>query len=422
MITSTASPHPGNHSLVARYTPQAARRLVWLTGLSHAVNHYVMLIFPAVLLLVQREYGLGFAALGLLANLGLFAYGAGALPAGILADRWGAPRMLAVWLLGGSFACACVAIARGPVSLALGFALLGLFASLHHPAGSGVLALLRNVPGQEVGRAFGVSGLLGNMGLAASPILSAAIGAQWGWRIAFWIGVLPGLLLGPALWRLPAPPSAASPPAGGEKVETDSPTRKTLTFPLLLLFAFETLMGFIFQGFTTFFPTYLATYGEIPGLTVTHVTRGGSLASVALLFGGLGHLLAGRLMGTRYRTHCFAASMLIAILCLFGMAAFAGPSLVVVSIAMTISFFTLGTMSNTFIAAQVPARWASTAFGITFTLAFTVGSMAASTMGVLAERAGLPHVFTSLGSIAVLALVIVLWFSRVTAQGHSLRS
>src|SRR5512142_3115264 len=81
------------------------QRLVWLVGLSHAANHFLMLIFPAVLLLIQREFGLGFAALGALANAGLLCYGLGALPAGLLADRFGGERILAIWLLGGASAC-----------------------------------------------------------------------------------------------------------------------------------------------------------------------------------------------------------------------------------------------------------------------------------------------------------------------------
>jgi MFS family permease len=390
-----------------------ARHLVWLVGLSHAANHYLMLIFPTVLLLVQSEYHLGYAALGLLANLGLFGYGLGALPAGILADRWGGSRLLAVWLLGGSLACAVIALSVGPVSLAIGFGLLGLFGSLHHPAGSGILVQLRTVPGLEMGRAFGLSGLLGNVGLAAAPLVSGVVAARWGWRSAFWVGVPLGLALGLSLWRL-SPPAAPAPPADAPGDRRALSLRRALTLPLVILFGYETLMGFVFQGFSTFFPTHLAQHGEIPGLTLAQVTRGGSLASLAFLFGGFGHLLAGRLMGSRHRAVLFGGVMAITTLCLLGMAQLRGPGLVVASIGMTFTFFALGTISNTLIAVHTPPHLAGTAFGITFTLAFSVGSLAASTMGILAEQAGLPQVFTGLGAVAVGAFCLVLWFARIT--------
>ena len=82
----------------------AVRRLVWLVGLSHATNHFVMLVFPAVLLLVQQEFDLGYAGLGILASAAFLCYGLAALPAGMLADRFGGERVLAVWLLGSGLA------------------------------------------------------------------------------------------------------------------------------------------------------------------------------------------------------------------------------------------------------------------------------------------------------------------------------
>lgn len=389
------------------------RRLIWLVGLSHATNHFVMLIFPAVLLLVQQEFHLGYFGLGVFANVALFAYGIGALPAGMLADRLGRQRILAVWLLGGGLACIGIGLSAGAVGLGAGLAALGLFGSLHHPAGSGVLVQLRRVPGLDVGRAFGLSGMLGNVGIAASPLVAAAVGARWGWRGAFLVSAIPALLLALPLWQshpLPSRPSASLPIP---QVRRCVAWQSGLTRPLLVLFTLEMLMGFVFQGFTTFLPTYLAERAQIPGLTSAQVTRGGSLASLAFLFGGLGHLLAGRLMATRYREGIFLATTGWTALCLFGMGATAGFPLVVFSSALALGYFALGTMSNTFIAFHAPPHLGGTAFGLTFTLAFGVGSLASSTMGWVAQHLGLPAVFSALGIVAMGAAVLVLWFGCI---------
>jgi MFS family permease len=400
-------------STLAVSTGGAARRLIWFVGLSHAINHFVMLIFPAVLLLVQQEFGLGYAGLGLLANVALLAYGLGALPAGILADRWGADRILLVWLLGGSLACIGIAVSTGWLGLVIGLATLGLFASLHHPAGSGALVALRNVAGQEVGRAFGLTGVLGNMGLAAAPLVAAAIGARWGWRAAFLAGAFPGLCLALALWRTLTPSSR---PARDRSVPLTGRAGvwKALALPLLLLFALETLMGFIFQGFSTFMPAYLSERASFPGLTAARVARGGSFASLALLFGGLGHLVAGRLMASRHRALIFLAFSGGTAIFLFGMGPSAGTPLVLVSIGLSFGYFSLGTISNTFIAFHTPPHLGGTAFGITFTLAFGVGSLASSIMGLVAQRFGLSAVFVALGMVAVGATALVYVFGHVT--------
>lgn len=384
-------------------------RLVWFVGFSHAVNHFVMLIFPAVLLLVQQEFSLGYARLGILANVALLCYGIGALPAGMLADRLGGVRLLAVWLLGGSLACIGIGLSRGPVGLGAGLAVLGLFASLHHPAGSGVLVALRNLRGMDVGRAFGRVGVMGNVGLAASPVVAGAVGAGWGWRTAFLVGAIPGLLLSLAVWRsgLPFSEHLRSPSPQGERQPT---FWKRLSFPLLLLFALETLMGFVFQGFSTFLPAHLAGRAGIAGLTAAQVARGGSLASLALLFGGLGHVLAGRLMAAHRREAIFLITTGMTALCLFGMGAAVGLPLVVFSTVFAFTHFAMSTMSNTFIASHTPTSLGGTAFGITFTLSIGIGSLASSTMGVVGEHLGLSAIFLALGMTAAVGGVLVVWF------------
>ncbi len=371
-----------------------------------------MLIFPAVLLLVQQEFGLGYASLGVFANVAVLCYGVGALPAGMLADRLGSHRILAIWLVGGSLACLGIGLSTGPVGLVIGLAVLGLFGSLHHPAGSGVLVALRNVGSPEVGRAFGLTGVLGNVGLAASPIIAATVAVRWGWRSAFLVGAIPGVFLAPLLWRnylrFSRNPEHR-PPARRRRTSLWN----DLTLPLLLLFALETLMGFVFQGFSTFLPAYLSEGASIPGLTAARVARGGSIASLALLFGGLGHLLAGRLMATRFREAILLVSMGFTALFLFGMGATTGLPLVLFSIALSVGFFSLGTMSNTFIAYHTPLYLGGTAFGITFTLTFGVGSLASSIMGLIGQRFGLQAVFLSLGLVVAGGGVLALYFGHV---------
>jgi MFS family permease len=391
-------------------------RLVWLVGLSHATNHFVMLVFPAVLLLVQAEFGLGYAGLGALATINFLCYGLPALPAGILADRFGGARILAVWLIGSSAACAAIGLATGPWTLGIGLALLGCFASLHHPAGSGVLVQLRPGLGATVSRAFGRSGILGNLGLAGAPILAAAIGVRWGWRAAFFIGVIPGLLLAPPLWRHPGVRAA-----GGFPPLAHDSLRNALTLPLFLLFALETLMGFVLQGFTTFLPAYLAGHAGVAAITAAHVRRGGAFASLALLFGGLGHFVAGRLMGRRHPEILFLAAVSASTLCLFGMGLTEGPLLVAFSIVFSFAYFALGTISNTFMALHTRPGLGGTVFGVTFSLAFGFGALASTTMGVVGERLGLSAVFLGLGTAGVGGVVLVACFGGVTGAWRRLR-
>ena len=402
---SAGQPRP----ISAPSSTAALQRLVWLVGLSHAINHFVMLVFPAVLLLVQQEFDLGYASLGILASASFLCYGLAALPAGILADRLGGERVLAVWLLGSGLACVGIGFSTGPWTLGGGLAILGLFASLHHPAGSGVLVKLRPWLGTNVGRAFGLSGILGNVGLAASPIVAAAIGVRWGWRAAFFVSALPAWLLVLPLWRNPR-----AVPAEAQAFSQRQSVRNELTIPLILLFAVETLMGFVFQGFSTFLPAHLAGRAGIAAITAAQVRRGGAFASLALLFGGLGHLVAGRLMGSRHQETLFLIAVTASTVCLFGMGLTSGALLILFSILFSCTHFALGTISNTFMAQHTPSRLGGTVFGVTFTLAFGFGSLASTSMGLVGEEFGLPAVFVGLGLVSVGAMVLVAAFMGAT--------
>jgi MFS family permease len=64
---------------------------------------------------------------------------------------------------------------------------IGLFASIYHPVG---IAMVAEEAG-AVGRALGVNGVWGNMGVAAAPLIAGALGTWWSWRAAF---ALPGVL------------------------------------------------------------------------------------------------------------------------------------------------------------------------------------------------------------------------------------
>jgi MFS family permease len=405
-----------SHPNAAASDETALDRLVWLVGLSHATNHFVMLVFPAVLLLVQAEFGLGYAGLGVLATINFLCYGLPALPAGMLADRFGGERILAMWLAGSSVTCLGIGFASGPWSLGIGLAALGCFASLHHPAGSGLLVELRPRLGAKMSRAFGRSGILGNLGLAGAPVLAAAIGVHWGWRAAFFVSAIPGLAFALPLWRHPRLGSTGAAPRVARE-----PLRNTLTLPLLLLFGLETLMGFVLQGFSTFLPAHLAGHAGVAAITAAQVRRGGAFASLALLFGGLGHFVAGRLMGRRHPEALFLAAVSTSTLCLFGMGAADGPLLVVFSIVFSFAYFALGTISNTFMAMHTRPGLGGTVFGVTFSLAFGFGSLASSTMGVVGEQLGLSAIFVGLGLVSLGGVALIVCFGGVTGAWRRLR-
>jgi MFS family permease len=100
---------------------------------AHGASHGFVLVLPAVLVSLRTEFGASFTTLGTVATVSTMLYGLGALPAGLLADRVGAPVLLRVFAGLSAAGCLLAAVAPGIWWLAAALALLGAAGALYHP-------------------------------------------------------------------------------------------------------------------------------------------------------------------------------------------------------------------------------------------------------------------------------------------------
>src|SRR4051812_7911008 len=146
-----------------------AQRTLIATGLNHALHDgYTDLIY-VMLPVWQAEFGLGFAALGLLKTVFSGTLAGLQVPAGFLAERYGAPVVLALGTalagLGYCLAGASSGIAILVVALFIG----GLGASTQHPLASSLIA--RAFPGARSLKALGTYNFSGDIGKMTVPAL-----------------------------------------------------------------------------------------------------------------------------------------------------------------------------------------------------------------------------------------------------------
>ena len=166
--------------------PPARLRFLFL-NLGHAYTHLFLLLYPTVVLVLEVELGRDYGELLLPSTAGFVAFAAGTLPAGWLGDRWSKPGLLGIMFLGLGAGALLTSLASTPWELAGGLMVIGLFASIYHPVG---IAMVVEEAG-AVGRALGVNGVWGNMGVAAAPLIAGVLGTWWSWRAAF---AVPGVL------------------------------------------------------------------------------------------------------------------------------------------------------------------------------------------------------------------------------------
>jgi sugar phosphate permease len=116
------------------------RNALVVSWLAYASSYLGRKGFSAVKKPLQADLGLTTVQLGLIDTGFLGAYALGQFVTGVLADRWGARRVVGVGLLGSAVACALFGLSRSAGLLIACFALNGLFQATGWPGNTRVVA------------------------------------------------------------------------------------------------------------------------------------------------------------------------------------------------------------------------------------------------------------------------------------------
>ncbi len=168
------------------------KRVLYFASFCHTITHAMTLTLAPLLPLIRSELNLTNTETASFAFISFLAFGALALPSGLLSDRVGSLKVMKIGL--GLFLLSIVGIvlSNGPLGLWLSLLLLGVGAGTYHPAG---LSLVSKLYPKDMGKAMGFNGLLGNLGESSSPIIAAAVGVYIGWKYPYLFWSIPILVL-----------------------------------------------------------------------------------------------------------------------------------------------------------------------------------------------------------------------------------
>lgn len=409
-------------------------RVILLTSFSHLFTHGFMTLFSAVMVVMAGENAISFLALGIIANIGYFLYGLGGFPAGYLADRYGAKRVLTVGALGMSCSSLLVGLSQGLWSFGVAYALLGLFASIHHPAGLSFIA--RRV--ERRGRAMGIHGVLGNLGLFLTPMTAA--GCIWlfaSWRAAYLVYGLAGLVFAVTLYRSRIPGeldlSLSALRRGGEGTaqggglaaalgEMRAGVVSIMSPTMALLFLGSFLSGFIFRGSLTFFP---ALFRQEVHFITNHdypVVMAGYLTSAVLSFGLIGAWFGGWINDRIKWPELFPSVIFLLVTPIFYLLSrYTDAKLIVAACLFSLIYYAWQPCQNFLIAKYSRRGSSGIGFGINFFLLFGVGSVATSAGGYMADDFGVDRFYwlMSMVSLAALAASLLVYVTRPRSRRAS---
>src|SRR5712692_3626344 len=104
----------------------AAKLSIGFINWAHALDHFVMLVFPTVVITLQVIHAKTYAELIALGTPSFIAFGVFSLPAGWLADRWSRRNMMVVFYAGCGLSLAAAGLAPNLIMLATALFALGM--------------------------------------------------------------------------------------------------------------------------------------------------------------------------------------------------------------------------------------------------------------------------------------------------------
>jgi MFS family permease len=409
----------GAHSPAAEHVDDGA--LGWLRALGprgrrafagafggYALDSYDYFTLPLSMVALAAYFGLDSGQTGLFTTVTLAASAVGGAVAGVLADRIGRVRALMITVV--TYAVFTVACGFAPTyeTLLLFRALQGL--GFGGEWAVGAILVAEYASAKHRGRTLGAIQSSWAVGWALAAIVYTLVFSVFGndmaWRVMFWTGALPALLV---VWMRrrvqDAPTAVAAREHSAEKGSFPAIFRGRLLRTTIFAGLLSTGVQGGYYTLATWVPTYLKTER---GLSV--VNTGGYLTF--LISGAfLGYLTGGHLtdrLGRRRNIWLFALLSAVCILAYANIPSGANTLLLVLGFPLGFCMSAIFSGFGSFLSELYPTAVRGTGQGFTYNTGRAVGAVFPTTVGFLADSWGVGGalVFGAVGyGLAALALL-----------------
>jgi MFS family permease len=371
-------------------TQRDERRTLSVASGAHALHDgYTDLIY-VMLPIWQAEFGLSFAAVGILRGVFAGTMASLQIPASFLAERVGAVSVLAGGTALAGLGYCLAGLSGSFVMLVAALVVGGIGASTQHPVASALVA--RAFAGPRSLKALGGYNFAGDIGKMTLPALAAAMITLMPWRPA--LGILGALGCVAAIAIIIFTPRFARDGTIEQKTQsTSAPTHiRQYAFPTLL--SIGVIDSATRMGFLTFLPFILSAKGAslpVIGIALTLVFAGGAAGKLVCAF--IGARIGAT--ATVCLTETLTAILILAILPL--------PLEAAIIILPLIGIALNGTSSVLYgsVPDLVEPSKRTRAFGIFYTGTIGAGAIAPVLYGFAGDALGL------IGAVVLVALVVL---------------
>jgi len=376
----------------------AERRALGVACGAHALHDgYTDLVY-VMLPIWQGEFGLGFAVLGAMKTVFSGALAGFQIPAGLLAERFGATAVLALGTALAGLGYVLVGFSNSLSFLVAALFIGGLGASTQHPLASSLIA--HAFAGKRSLRALGTYNFAGDIGKMTVPATAALLLVAMPWREA--LILLGGLGSIAAVAIFLAMPRFRDEPSKSLKNDNPGPAQgaaRAYAFPLLL--SVGVIDSATRMAFLTFLPFVLTAKGasiQTVGVALTLVFAGGAAGKLVCAF------IGARIgtVATVWLTETVTAVGIVALLPLPLEAALVVLPIVGVAVNGTSSVL-YGSVPD-----LVEPAWRQRAFSIFYTGTIGAGAVSPAIYGLLGDVVGIPTALMAVAALVLATLPITL--------------
>ena len=254
------------------------------------LNYLDRWVASAAAPLIQKEFHIDDAQVGLLGTAFLLVYAVAALPFGYWGDRGVRRTVIGVGVTIWSLATLFSGLAANYIQLFLSRGAVGIGEASYYPAGTSLVS--DYFPKEQRGRVMSIWGAGSAVGIAVGFAGGGFVADHFGWRTAFYFAAVPGLLFAFLAFSLREPLRGSMEKLGPTLKRTTDATARTfvnlMRIPTLrAAILAQTVLYFVLASNAFWLPTLLHRRFDMS------LSSAGLLAGVVLVVGGLIGTLAG---------------------------------------------------------------------------------------------------------------------------------